>query len=200
MKLKKRKISIDPNQEAENLKRMIILPATSSNQDSLGEEESTSSSLEDDDSSEDSNNLDKLEGILRSAQKVIHQEQDGGYSDLFTVSTKDFDGLHVKEVYLPKFVMGGNKVKEKGNLYLVFDGDSSLYIKLLKLLSKGTMSKLKISLLSDEGTVETSILFPKPILSAIDFGTLEREREDERELKIEIDFDYFEIDDFHFSF
>ena len=74
MKLKKRKISIDPNQEAENLKRMIILPATSSNQDSLGEEESTSSSLEDDDSSEDSNNLDKLEGILRSAQKVIHQE------------------------------------------------------------------------------------------------------------------------------
>ena len=134
MKLKKRKISIDPNQEAENLKRMIILPATSSNQDSLGEEESTSSSLEDDDSSEDSNNLDKLEGILRSAQKVIHQEQDGGYSDLFTVSTKDFDGLHVKEVYLPKFVMGGNKVKEKGNLYLVFDGDASLYIKLLKLL------------------------------------------------------------------
>ncbi len=201
MKLKKRKISIDPNQEAENLKRMIILPVTSSSQDSLSEDESTSSSTpEDDDLSDDSNNLDKLEGILRSAQKVIHQEQDGGYSDLFTVSTKDFDGLHVKEVYLPKFVMGGNKVKEKGNLYLVFDGDSSLYIKLLKLLSKGTMSKLKISLLSDEGTVETAILFPKPILSAIDFGTLEREREDERELKIEIDFDYFEIDDFHFSF
>lgn len=197
MKLKKRKISIDPTQEVENLKRMVILPISTG--DDSSEEESNSESSEEH-QEDSSNNLEKLEDILRSAQKVVHQEQEGVYSDLFTVSTKDFDGVHVKEVYLPKFVMSGNKVKEKGNLYLVFDGDSSLYLKLLKLLSKGSMSKLKISIISEDGTVETSLLFPKPILSAIDFGTLEREREDECELKIEIDFNCFEIDDFHFSF
>lgn len=196
MKLK-RKISIDPSQEAENLKRMVILPASveSSDEDKFDQQE-----LEEFEEDSSSNNLGKLETILRTAQKVVHQEQEEGYSDLFSVSTKDFDGIYVKEVYLPKFVMGGSKVKEKGNLYLIFEGHHSLYIKLLKLLSNGVMSKLKINLLSDEGKIETAIVFPKPKLSAIDFGTLERERDDECELKIEIDFDSFEIDGFHFSF
>jgi hypothetical protein len=62
------------------------------------------------------------------------------------------------------------------------------------------MSKLKIAILGDDGTVQSTIVFPEPYLSAIDFGTLEKKREDERELKIEVEFYCFEIDGFKFSF
>lgn len=120
--------------------------------------------------------------------------------DLFTVVSKDFDNSYVKEVHLPKFLMQGSKVCEKGNMFIVFEGEPLIYATLLRMVSKGTMKELKLNLLSEEGEVLTSLIFPKPKIKAVDFGSLLRAREDERELKIEIDFENMVIDDVSFAF
>jgi len=153
------------------------------------------------DSEESSEEVSMTEtAALEQLMKLAAHQKEEQYSDLFTVQTKDFDGVLVKEVFLPKFVMSGRKVEENGNLFLVFESNNFLYAKLLKLLSADAMSKLKINLLAEDGSVEASMTFPKPILSAIDFGTLAREREEEAELKIEVSFETWTIDDETFSF
>lgn len=154
----------------------------------------------DDDSDRETTETITEAAALEHLMKLAAHQKEEQFSDLFSVQTKDFDNALVKEVLLPKFVMSGRKVEENGNLFLVFESNNFLYAKLLKLLSADSMSKLKINLLDQSGNIESTITFPKPTLSAIDFGTLAREREEESELKIEVSFDTWTIDEESFSF
>lgn len=147
---------------------------------------------------EKSEQIEELSKLLLQANHAY--EEPNNNSDNFLVVSPDFDGTNVKEVFLPKFVMSGSKVGEKANLFLVFEANSSTYVDLLKLLSGGKMKKLKICILDENNKPQTTMLFPKPCLIAIDFGSLEKEREDEREIKVEVDFYSLEIDGFKFSF
>lgn len=206
-----KRISVRPLIEEEEDKHQVILPPTFEHDEISKKDQEEPFAVENFFTQE---KMDKLISIANSIATLEESEDDeddeneegdddmneSANTDLFVVNTKDFDGLFVKDVFLPKFVMSGNKVKEKGNLFLVFEGNPSIYVRLLKLLSAGEMSKLKIAILGDDGTVQSTIVFPEPYLSAIDFGTLEKKREDERELKIEVDFYSFEIDGFKFSF
>lgn len=154
---------------------------------------------------EDNNHLhgvDKelLEKFLAGASSENSEKEEEEIKDLFSVVCKDLDNSYIKEVHLPKFLMTGTKVGEKGNMFIVFEGDSSVYSNLLKILKRDYMKELRINLLSEQGEVLSVVSFPKPKIKAIDFGSLLRVREDERELKIEIDFDQMIIDDIIFSF
>jgi hypothetical protein len=203
-----KKISVRPLIEEEQEKLQTILPPIIGNDENAKKEQEETFAVENFFTQEKMDKLISVANSLASLEESDNEDDDEEEddmsetenTDLFVVNTKDFDGIFVKDVFLPKFVMSGNKVKEKGNLFLVFEGNPSIYVRLLKLLSAGEMSKLKITILGDDGTVQSTIVFPEPYLSAIDFGTLEKKREDERELKIEVDFYSFEIDGFKFSF
>lgn len=123
------------------------------------------------------------------------------YSDLFKVESKDFDGDMVKGVILPKFLMKKNKLEDKSNVILAFHGDPKLYAQLLNIVTTSKIGKIKIHMLkNNEGEVAATIVFPRPVVKAVDFGTLSTEREDLREVRIEIDFSDIEIDESNFKF
>lgn len=145
------------------------------------------------------------QAVSNREEEDAEDDETEQHGDLFVVESKDFNGLLVKEVHLPKFLKAGPRVEEKGNLYLTFSGEPEIYEQLMKVVSSTKMKPLTIGLCvpgskPGEAKVACKIVFPQPIFMAIDFGNFARSREEARELKIEIDFTTMLVNDTEFQF